>query len=114
MAYRVVKRADVEYRGVDGVDGFSIATLVGAAHGSVHMEFSLCRLAAGSETPPLLHAFEESWYVLDGSGAASVADLTFDVAVGSFGMIRVRLFWSDTRERVMMRPVPRTGRTVRR
>ena len=89
MAYRVVRRDDIEYRQAGGADGFSLATLVGAANGSVHMELTLCRLSAGAQTPPLVHAFEESWYVLDGSGTASVADLTFDVALGSFGLTPV-------------------------
>ncbi|GAA3734323.1 hypothetical protein GCM10022239_08040 [Leifsonia bigeumensis] len=89
MAYRVVKRADVEYREVEGAEGFTSATLVGSGTGSVHMELSLCRLEPGASSPALLHAFEESWYILDGAGTASVADLTFDVTVGSFGLTPV-------------------------
>lgn len=90
MAYSIVRQREQQFIPVPGSAGFESALLVGHATGSVHMELSLCRLAPGASTAPLLHAFEESWYILDGSGTASVADLTFDVTSGSFGVTPVK------------------------
>ena len=89
MAYLVRKQRDQTYLPVPGQEGLEIATLVDAASGSVHMELSLCRLAPGASTAPQLHAFEESWFILSGGGIASVADLSFDVTTGTFGVTNV-------------------------
>lgn len=87
MPHTVVRGADLTYE--ESAPGFSCAPLVGAATGSVHLELALCRLEPGAETPATLGAFEESWYVLDGGGRVAVADLAFDAAVGSYGLLPV-------------------------
>ncbi|TFD81656.1 hypothetical protein [Cryobacterium psychrophilum] len=63
-----------------------MAPLIAAASGSVHMDLAVCTLAPGASTLAQRHAFEESWFVLEGLDTASVAHLTFDTAFGSFGM----------------------------
>jgi mannose-6-phosphate isomerase-like protein (cupin superfamily) len=89
MAHAVVKKADQRFVADPDEDGLEVAILVDAGSPSVHMELALCRLAPFAETRPLIHAFEESWYVLDGHGIASVADLSYDVKADTFGLTNV-------------------------
>src|SRR5688572_12554793 len=69
--------------------GLTTAVLVGPDSGSMHLDLALCRLRPGEHGAARFNAFEESWYVLDGGGQVSVADLTFEVAVGSYGLVPV-------------------------
>lgn len=87
--YAVLKRDDQRFVPDPVSPGLEVATLVDASTGSVHMELSLCRLAPGASTAPLVHAFEESWFVLDGGGSAFVADVGARVREGSFGVTNV-------------------------
>lgn len=85
MSYIVHKASDNEFVPVPGAPGLERALLVGPQTASTHMEYSICRLAPGASTPPLRHAFEESWFVLSGSGSAFVADQSLDIVEDSFG-----------------------------
>ena len=96
MAFHITRRDEQVFEPVPGSPGFEAAALVGRGTGSVHMELSLCRLAPGASTPPQLHAFEESWFVLGGGGTASVAHVTYGVSHGCFGMTPVGLPESRT------------------
>ncbi|MBN9605172.1 MAG: cupin domain-containing protein [Actinomycetales bacterium] len=89
MAYHVARASEQQFAPVEGAPGFEAAVLVGPGIGSVHMELALCRLAPGASTPPLRHPFEESWYVLSGSGSASTAHVSYAVSEASFGMTPV-------------------------
>lgn len=89
MSFRVVKKSEQRFAAVEGSDGFTVAPLVGAASGSVHMNLDVCTLAPGASTPAQRHAFEESWFILEGSGTASVGHLSFDTVYGSFGVTPV-------------------------
>jgi mannose-6-phosphate isomerase-like protein (cupin superfamily) len=89
VPFHVLKKSDQKFIDVEGAPGFSVAQLVGADHGSVHMNLALCRLAPGTSTPPQRHAFEESWFILDGAGTCSVSHLTFTSQYGSFGVTPV-------------------------
>jgi mannose-6-phosphate isomerase-like protein (cupin superfamily) len=71
------------------VPALSTAPLVGASTGSIHLDQALCRLAPGKQTLPTFNAFEESWFVLDGSGLVSVSDLTVEASTGSYGVASV-------------------------
>jgi mannose-6-phosphate isomerase-like protein (cupin superfamily) len=87
--HAVVRGADLQFVPDRDIPGLSVAPLVGAGDGPVHIEQALCRLDAGHEGPAAYNAFEESWYVLEGSGRVSAADMTVDVSVGSFGVLPV-------------------------
>ncbi len=89
MAYTITRASDQRFRPVDGSSGAEAAILVGRETGSVHMELALVRLPAGSSTPAQLHAFEESWFVLEGTGSASVGHVSYEVHEGSFGLTPV-------------------------
>jgi mannose-6-phosphate isomerase-like protein (cupin superfamily) len=87
MTHAVVRGADLTFRTV--AEGFACADMVAAATGSVHLEQAQARLAPGAATPAVMGSFEESWYVLDGGGTVSVAELTYEVAAGSYGVVPV-------------------------
>jgi mannose-6-phosphate isomerase-like protein (cupin superfamily) len=87
--HAVVRGADLVYSSVPDAAGLSTAPLVGEATGSVHVEQDLCRLGADQQTPPRFNAFEESWYVLEGSGRVSVGDVTVEASTGTYGVIPV-------------------------
>ena len=89
MAFHITRRDEQVFEPVAGAPGYESALLVGPAHGSVHLTLALCRLAPGASTPPRLHAFEESWFVLQGSGTASVGHVSYRVGHGAFGLTPV-------------------------
>ena len=73
----------------EAVPGLAVAPMVGAATGSVHLELSRCRLDPGRTVPGRYNAFEESWYLLAGSGVVAVGDLAVHAAEGAFGVVPV-------------------------
>jgi quercetin dioxygenase-like cupin family protein len=89
MPYHVTRGDARRWSEVETVPGLEECVLVGAAEGASHLEISLCRLAAGASIPPHLHPYEESWYVLSGSGRRTVAGLAYEVASGDFGFAGV-------------------------
>lgn len=89
MPYHVTRPDQRRWTDVEAVPGLRESVLVGAEQGAAHLEVSLCQLAPGRSVPPHLHPYEESWYVLSGSGERSVADLEYEVAAGDFGFAGV-------------------------
>lgn len=89
MPYAIRRRDEQVFVPDPHVPGFSTAELVGNSMGSVHFDLDLCRLDPGAELPGRIHAYEESWYVLEGGGIASAAELSFAVETGSFGLTPV-------------------------
>lgn len=87
--HAVVRGGELTYTPDPGCPGLSTAKLVGPDSGSVHLDLALCRLEAGADGAARFNAFEESWYVLEGSGQVSVADVTVEVSVDSYGMFPV-------------------------
>jgi mannose-6-phosphate isomerase-like protein (cupin superfamily) len=87
--HSVVRGSGLDFTPDPDVPGLSTAALVGPESGSVHLDLALCRLAPGADGAARFNAFEESWYVLDGTGQLSVADLTVDVTAGSYGLVPV-------------------------
>jgi mannose-6-phosphate isomerase-like protein (cupin superfamily) len=85
MSYVVQKAIDRQFTADRDVPGFETAQLVGAASGSVHIQYDICRLAPGASAPAMRHIFEESWFVLEGSGAAYSAAAGYAIEAGSFG-----------------------------
>jgi mannose-6-phosphate isomerase-like protein (cupin superfamily) len=67
--------------------GFTRATYVERAMGSVHMGTGISRLAPGGQIDPHLHAFEESFYVLEGELSVLIGDAVHAVGPGHFGLI---------------------------
>jgi quercetin dioxygenase-like cupin family protein len=67
--------------------GFRRATYVDRAVGSVHMGVGICFLAQGGVIQPHVHAFEESFYVLEGSLLAQIGDKSQVLGPGNFGLI---------------------------
>ena len=51
-----------------GATGYRRWTIVGEDDGAVHTGFGLCELEPGGAVPAHLHSFEESFYVVDGTG----------------------------------------------
>jgi mannose-6-phosphate isomerase-like protein (cupin superfamily) len=87
--HAVVRGNDRVFTPDPDVAALSTAPLVGATTGSIHVDQALCRLAPGGQTGPAFNAFEESWYVLEGAGLVSVADVTTEVSAGSYGVVPV-------------------------
>jgi quercetin dioxygenase-like cupin family protein len=67
--------------------GFRRATYVDRAVGSVHMGVGICFLAPGGVIQPHVHAFEESFYVLEGSLLAQIGDKCQVLEPGNFGLV---------------------------
>lgn len=67
--------------------GFTRQPYVGSAAGSVHMGVGICALAAGGNIDHHLHAFEESFYVLEGKLAIQIGEQAFELNVGDYGLI---------------------------
>lgn len=89
MAYFLQKAVDHRFEAVAGVEGLEVATLIDADSGSVHIQYQICRLAPGAQSPPLRHIFEESWFVLEGSGASYTGASGYSVEPGSFGFTSI-------------------------
>lgn len=67
----------------------SAEVLVGSDTGSVHTEVALVTVEAGAEIPGAVHPFEESFFVLGGSGVVTIATMSYAVATDDFGLVRV-------------------------
>jgi mannose-6-phosphate isomerase-like protein (cupin superfamily) len=67
--------------------GFRRATYVDGLMGSVHMGAGICYLTPGGEIHPHIHAFEESFYILDGHLGLSLGERSFVLGPGYFGLI---------------------------
>lgn len=67
--------------------GFTRATYVDHAMGSVHMGAGICRLEPGGHIAPHLHSFEESFYLLAGELTVLIGDQAYVLSPGHFGLI---------------------------
>jgi quercetin dioxygenase-like cupin family protein len=86
MSLRISAAAARRWADCAAIPGLREAVLVGADTGATHLEVRLCELRAGAAIPAHRHPFEESWYILSGSGRRSVAGLRYDVAAGDYGL----------------------------
>jgi quercetin dioxygenase-like cupin family protein len=67
--------------------GFRRATYVDRAAGSVHMGTGICLLDPAGMIAPHVHAFEETFYVLEGSPTVQIGDQAYALKPGHFGLI---------------------------
>ena len=92
-AHLVARAADADYQvpggWAAGAVGYRRWSVVGEHTGSPSTGFSLCELAAGGSVPAHVHSFEESFYLLDGTGVLSLPDGSFAVGPGDYGLIPV-------------------------
>ncbi|MEX2161945.1 MAG: cupin domain-containing protein [Anaerolineales bacterium] len=66
---------------------FSRLTYVDNKIGSVHMGAGICTLGAGGSINHHLHAFEESFYILEGQLAVCIGEQAFTLGPGNYGLI---------------------------
>lgn len=86
MAFHIARGGARVWAPVAEVPGLRQCVLVGASHGSVHMQVDLLELDPGAEVPAHLHPYENSWYVLDGSGRRDVGGLSYEIAEADYGL----------------------------
>jgi quercetin dioxygenase-like cupin family protein len=86
MAFHIARGSARAWAPVAEVPGLRQCVLVGAPHGSVHMQVELLELDPGAEVPAHLHPYENSWYVLDGSGRRDVGGLSYEIAEADYGL----------------------------
>jgi quercetin dioxygenase-like cupin family protein len=87
---------------------------VGEDDGAVHTGFGLCELDPGGSVPAHAHSFEESFYVVDGSGVLDTPDGALRVGPGEYGVVQVGVphRWRNTGDAAfrwaeMQSPTPR-------
>ncbi|MGH3333584.1 MAG: cupin domain-containing protein [Nocardioidaceae bacterium] len=73
----------------ENATGFSRWAAVGEEDGAVHTGFGICELAPGGSLPAHLHSFEESFFVVEGTGAVDTPEGTFRVTAGGYGVLPV-------------------------
>jgi quercetin dioxygenase-like cupin family protein len=69
--------------------GYAQASLVDHTTGSVHSGLSMNQLAPSGAISPHLHSYEEGFYILEGHAVVSVADRTWGLGPGDFGVFKV-------------------------
>lgn len=62
-------------------------TVVGEDDGAVHTGFGIGRLDPAGHVPAHVHSFEESVYVLDGSGVLTTPDGSVRLQAGDYGLV---------------------------
>src|SRR5581483_3419152 len=68
-------------------EGLTRRVLFGRDAGSVHQEACICELAGGGSVARHLHAFEEAFYVLEGSLVLEVAGQTEELDADDYGFV---------------------------
>ena len=69
--------------------GYRRWTVVDESAGAVHTGFGVAVLDAGGAVPAHVHSFEESVYVLDGTGVLDTADGSFRLVPGDYALLPV-------------------------
>lgn len=67
--------------------GFGRKTYVDLTMGSVHMGTGICQLERGGNIQHHLHAFEESFYILEGTLICQIGDAAYELKPGNYGLI---------------------------
>ncbi len=88
---------------------------VGEEAGAVHTGFGVCELDPGGRVPAHVHSFEESFFVVEGSGVVETPEGAFRVGEGDYGLLPVGVphRWRNDADRAvrwaeMQAPVPRS------
>jgi len=81
--------------------GYTQASLVDRATGSVHTGLSMNQLAPSGAIAPHLHSYEEGFYILEGDAVLSVADRSWLLGPGDFGAFKVGILhaWHNSGQR---------------
>jgi uncharacterized cupin superfamily protein len=81
--------------------GYTQASLIDHATGSVHTGLSLNQLVPSGAIAPHLHSYEEGFYILEGDAVLSVADRSWLLGPGDFGAFKVGTLhaWRNAGER---------------
>jgi quercetin dioxygenase-like cupin family protein len=69
--------------------GYTQAVLIDHTAGSVHTGTHMCQLAPQGTLNPHFHAFEESFYILQGEAVLSINAQTYHLKQGDLGAIKV-------------------------
>jgi quercetin dioxygenase-like cupin family protein len=85
MAFHITRGHEHAWTPVPEVSGLQRSELLGGRHGSVHMQIELLELAPGAQVPAHLHPYENSWYILEGTGRRDVGGLSYEVAEADYG-----------------------------
>ena len=64
-------------------------TIVGEQVGAVHTGFGVCALGPDGWVPPHVHSFEESFFVVEGTGIVDTPEGSWRVAPGDYGLLPV-------------------------
>ena len=80
------------------IQGYTQASLIDHAVGSVHTGLSMNELAPSGMIAPHLHSFEEGFYILEGEVVLSVAGRSWRLRPGDFGAFKVGTLhaWSNS------------------
>lgn len=70
-----------------GLPGTTERVLIGRNNGAVHLEISEVIVASRAEVPGHRHPFEESFYVLSGSGVVTIGTTAYSVTADDFGLV---------------------------
>lgn len=72
-----------------GATGYRRWTVVDEAGGAAHTGFGIAELAPGGELPPHVHSFEESVFVVEGTGVLETSEGAFRLGTGAYGLIPI-------------------------
>jgi mannose-6-phosphate isomerase-like protein (cupin superfamily) len=72
-----------------GAEGYRYWPVVGEHTGSPSTGFGICVLDGAGSVPAHVHSFEETFYVLDGTGVMDLPDGSFMVGPGDYGLVPV-------------------------
>jgi mannose-6-phosphate isomerase-like protein (cupin superfamily) len=67
--------------------GFRRSTYVDHSIGSVHMGTGICQLEPGGTVAPHVHAFEETFYILEGDAIVQIGEKSQLLTPGYFGLV---------------------------
>lgn len=86
--YAVIRASDLARSEVAGSDrpGLRETIIVGERTGSVHLEIAISELMPGAVVPGHAHPYEESFYVREGEVLFRVAERTYQLGAGDFGV----------------------------
>lgn len=87
MTWRIVRKGQVEGR--PGLSGTTERMLVTNETGAAHVEISEVTVATGTSIAGHVHPFEESFYVLEGTGVVTIGTASYRVSTDDFGLVMV-------------------------
>jgi len=93
----VLRAAEARFLGppdwAPGTTGFrrwsAVDDQVGVAVGAVHTGFGICELAPGGVLPGHVHAFEQSFFVLEGEAVLTIPEGAFLVGAEDYGVVPI-------------------------